>query len=369
MENASIQVISKTDRRRLSSANRNKIYTTFSKGIASKFKASSTIVGLDEISTIKNIMSFSQLRLVKLQRHITAVAAHPVFLILKFTTRGSLIDPDTAAGKPVNILSATVHPSLDDVVRSTFYHFRRGSPFSQENLTWSYDAIRNSCDKDLQAILDSKMLKYKAIERFGPLLYYELVQQMTNVDSKAVRAITRELTSLKIPDQEGHSIAKTAKYIRSTIIWLEMVNMVPPDIDAIVYDVLETCTVVDFQLFLKTLSANASLNGITLTAANLLDKAEEHYRTLFLSKRRDAAEHRGSSFQGQAQWTPGGGGNTANNRRQRTPIVPPTWHRTAPGEGEPHERTYEERVYKWCSTCDRWLYGDRGHITSEHVQG
>ena len=108
---------------------RNKIYTTFSKGLSSKFKASSTIVGLDEISTIENIMSFSQLRL-ELQRHITAVAAHPVFLILKFTTGGSLIDPDTAAGKPVNILSATVLSSLDDVVRSTFYHFLHGSPFS-----------------------------------------------------------------------------------------------------------------------------------------------------------------------------------------------------------------------------------------------
>ena len=112
------------------------------------------------------------------------------------------------------------------------------------------------------------MLKYNSFERFGPLYYYELVQQMTTVDSKAVRAITQELTSLKIADQEGQSIAKVVKIIRSTIIWLEMVKMLPPDIDAIVYDILETCTVTDFQLFLKTMSTNASLNRMRLSATN-----------------------------------------------------------------------------------------------------
>ncbi len=75
---------------------------------------------------------------------------------------------------------------------------------------------------------------------------------MTDVNSKTIRGITQELTALKVINQEGQSIAKTASIIRSTLIWLEMVNMVPPDIDAIVLD-METCTVPDFALFLKTL--------------------------------------------------------------------------------------------------------------------
>jgi hypothetical protein len=41
--------------------------------------------------------------------------------------------------------------------------------FNQENLVWSFEAVRNSCDKELQSIIDAKMLKYKASERFGPL--------------------------------------------------------------------------------------------------------------------------------------------------------------------------------------------------------
>lgn len=364
LEYGSMQVISKADRLRLTASDKNKIYTNFIKGITSKFKASSTIVGLDEISTIENIMSFSQLR-TELQKHITSVSAHSVFLILKFDETGMLLDPDSPGGTPTNILSASMMPPIHDIERSTFFHYKRGSALSQENLSWSYEAIRNSCDKDLQGIIDAKMLKYQTFERFGPLYYYELVQQMTTVDSKAVRAITHELTSLKVVDQEGQSIAKVAKIIRSTIIWLEMVNMLPPDIDAIVYDILETCTVSDFQLFLKTLSTNASLNRVRLSVNDLLDNAEEHYRSLILSKRWDAVGHQGSSFQAQRAPT----NSNAGGRRDRVPITMPPWNRTAPTENEPNERTFENRVFKWCGTCDRWFFGDRGHFTHEHVPG
>jgi hypothetical protein len=67
LENSSMQVISKADRLRLTSSDKNKIYVSFSKGIPSKFKASSTIVGLDEVLTIDNIMSFDQLHQMRVQ--------------------------------------------------------------------------------------------------------------------------------------------------------------------------------------------------------------------------------------------------------------------------------------------------------------
>jgi len=59
--------------------------------------------------------------------------------------------------------------------------------------------------------------------------------------------------------------------------------MVPPDIDAIVHDILETCTVPDFQLYLKTLITNASLMNIRISHTALLEKAENQYRTLIIS--------------------------------------------------------------------------------------
>ena len=370
LEHSSMQVISKSDRLKLSASDKSKLYANFIKGSTSKFKASSTIVGLEEISTIENIISFAELRL-ELQKHVTSISAHPVFLILKFDGDGKLIDPDSPAGAPTNLLSVNVMPPLSDVEKSTLFHYKRGSAFNQENLVWSFEAVRNSCDKDLQTIIDAKMLKYKASERFGPLYYYELVHQMTDVDSKAVRAITQELTTLKIPDLEGQSIAHAASTIRSTLIWLQMVNMVPPDIDAIVGDILETCTVPDFQLFLKTLSTNASLNGLKLTHDVLLEKAETHYRTLIIAKKWDSGGgSHGSTFQAQRQR---GQHSTVNPDTTSTTRAPrynmPPWNRTAPSNDEPHERIFEDKTFKWCGICQRWFFGDRAHLTSEHVQG
>ena len=107
---------------------------------------------------------------------------------------------------------------------------------------------------------------------------------MTTVDPKAVCAITQELTNTRIPDLEGESIAKACKLIRHTLIWLNMIKMLPPDIYTIIYDILETCSVPDFRLFLKTYRTNSKLNGIEISVEELLGKTEEQYRILICQR-------------------------------------------------------------------------------------
>ena len=165
-----MQVISKSDCLRLSASGKSKVYANFSKGDTNKFKASSTIVGLDKILTIENITSFAELRL-ELQKHITCISIHPVFL--KFHEDGNVIDLDSPEGTPVNLLSVDTLPTLPDVEKSTLFHYKGGSSFNKKNLVWSLDAVRNFCDKELLAITYAKMLKYKVSECFGRLYYYK----------------------------------------------------------------------------------------------------------------------------------------------------------------------------------------------------
>jgi hypothetical protein len=99
---------------------------------------------------------------------------------------GSLLNPDTPGGTPTKILSYNILSLLEDVEKSTFHHYKRGSKYNQENLCWSFEAVRKSCDKDLQMILDAKMLKYNPSESFGPIYYYQLVNHMTTVDPKTI---------------------------------------------------------------------------------------------------------------------------------------------------------------------------------------
>jgi hypothetical protein len=98
----------------------------------SKFKGISIIMG-SNISTISGIAFFSEQHL-ELRKHITSISAHPVFLILKFNSSGKFIDPDFPFGKPSNILDLNILPTLAEIESSTFYHFRRGTKFNQENL-------------------------------------------------------------------------------------------------------------------------------------------------------------------------------------------------------------------------------------------
>ena len=87
--------------------------------------------------------------------------------------------------------------SLEVIQRTMQFYHSRGSKFNRATLVCSLEAIHNLCNNELQIILDAKMLKYPYSERFGPLYYYKLVQQMANVPRKAVRGITQGLTSLK----------------------------------------------------------------------------------------------------------------------------------------------------------------------------
>jgi hypothetical protein len=275
----------------------------------------STIARLNKISTIDNLVSFSQQRL-GLQKHICGISANDVFFVLKFDALGEVINPDSPEGAPVNLLATTLFPSLQDVERSTRFYNSRGSAFNWENLTWTYESIRDSCDQALQEIVDAKMSQYQTSEYIGPLYYYHLIHQMTNADSKAVHSITKELAYLNISSLEDQSITHTVKLIRATVRWLSMVNMLPRNITTMILDIVKTCTFPYFQHYLKALITNAELNSITLSVDSVLNKVESQYRILILSKKWDALGNGDSVFYqgGQAERAPNTPGRNPRDR-------------------------------------------------------
>jgi hypothetical protein len=61
MESTSMQIISKEERVCLIPTDKAKIHATFIKGINNKLRRSNTILGMGEVTTIANVISFSQL--------------------------------------------------------------------------------------------------------------------------------------------------------------------------------------------------------------------------------------------------------------------------------------------------------------------
>jgi hypothetical protein len=125
---------------------------------------------------------------------------------------------------------------------------------------------------------------------------------------------------------------------------------------------MQTCTVPDFILFLKTLETTASLNKVRLNANDILNKCKEQYCILSIMKRWDPVNHCGSAFLSRIP-------PQARQVRNRPRIPPPTWAHTPPTQEQAHERTHEGKLYKWCSTCNRWVFGSRAHLTTKHTAG
>ena len=116
----------------------------------------------------------------------------------------------------------------------------------------------------------------------------------------------------------------------------------------------------------------ASPNDLKLSHTKLLEKAKNYYQALIISKRWDAPGIlQGSSFQAQhraQQNNPANSGDAPTTARAPRYTMP-FWYCTLPVNGEPHERTFEDKVFKWCSTCQRRFFSNRAHLTSKHLQG
>jgi len=158
-------------------------------------------------------------------------------------------------------------------------------------------------------------------------------------------------------------------------------SYVPHDIDIIIMNIFETCTVPKFQLFLHSLKTNATLNKKTLTYEDVIDLVSEEYRRLVIAKEWDAISHEGGSafatgnvsFQRNDRSGKGKGGkgkkNDGKGKQGKQKTGMPDWFRQAPKQGEPHSKEHNGKTWIWCGTCGKWIYGPRAHKTSDHVVG
>jgi hypothetical protein len=374
IEISAMTLLTKSDRDDLSASDKSKIQAYFVKGVPSKdlhFKALSSSSDMKDMMSIANLVSLMEKKQ-SLVGHLSSISTTNVFYVLTFNpVTGDLIP--VATSSPVNLLKTLTLPTIEAVVASCTHHARYGTAHSIENMKWTFDAIMNSCDQHLRRILSNKMLKYPNM-RYGPVLFWFLMKQITTIDDTIVRAITTELVQLDISNTPGQSIAVIVTRIRAAITWLNMATMLPPDILAIVKKIMKTCTVPDFLLYVTSLLTNAELNAKVLTTDEFLGACEAKYAALVLAGDYDLSTSGGSSFNAGATHDATrnkhhqSGKQDHGYRGDRRPKNP-DWVRDAPTGSDPITRDFEARIYKWCGTCGRWLCGDRGHHTNEHIVG
>ena len=204
---------------------------------------------------------------------------------------------------------------------------------------WSYEATQNSCDKDLQGWRQDVEIPVVRALRPAVLLW----ARATNDDRRFMPSLKNLPLLRLLTKKESQSRRPQRLFALQPSGWRWSIYC--PQTSTPLYMIsLGHALCRTSYCFLKTHSTTTNINWVNLSANDLLDKAEAHYRALIISKRWDSVGHHGSSF--EAQRTPNGSSNSGRGRRDRTPIVMPPWHRTAPADGKPHERTFETKIFK-----------------------
>jgi hypothetical protein len=178
---------------------------------------------------------------------------------------------------------------------------------------------------------------------------------------EAIRVVTQKIVDLKVATFEGESILLTCKYVCAGLKWLATINKLPADPKTIVMNIMEVCMVSESVRYLESLKTFAELNNQAITEQSIMTIAESKYRDLALQKR----------------WDISGTASTCNLQQSSTSTSPhttflpkkknPIWD--PPNENESEVKQIYNDKYKFCSKCQHWNKGDKGHTTSDHVIG
>lgn len=213
--------------------------------------------------------------------------------------------------------------------------------------------------------------------KFGLILYWFLINQLTSADGTIICSIIDKMTSINIADSPGQSITAAVAQIRSAIVWwLDQVQMVLNVIVPIIKVIMGTCNapsfVSSFVSFFAALLTNTKLNKITFTTKDLLTTVKQEYASLVCLGNYNLSTKGGStSFHGSSQLdeTRGSDNKKKSGDNSRRMYKRPAWVSTPAADGKPTVREFEGRSYTWFGIYKRWIYGNHAHTMEEHIPG
>ena len=284
-------------------------------------------------------------------------------------------------------------------------------PYDLNNLVMSAKMIRNSLDIDMLKKVEDDIHATAS----GPQVFAAVVNIHQALSSSAVRVLIGELQELSLAKEPGENVETFAAKVCDIAKRIQGTGpeTCPRDLPSLVYQCFLGSATQLFQgevvlIFNRSDRNDPTDPGIRNWDARVADfKAQ--YRNLKTRKLWEADKYHKEKAEAQAlkatvahlqqqlagtktsggtdsrtcfhcgksghikpdcpdkdkpkadgAGAPGGAGTTTGGSSRKT----------APKEGEPHTKTVDKEVWKWCGVCKRWNKGaDKAHLTEEHVKG
>ena len=286
---AAIVLVPKSQRKNLSTSDKQKYRTNAVTSIVPKFTTLKTKPGTEEL---ENVYSLALL-LRSFEEECIKYQMEDVFMILPHNLDGSI----NSNGTPRNLFQQYKQIELPDIKLSCKSYFEFGSEdYIVENLAWSGEKLLNSCDDSLRQTIQGHSLNFEVHERVGPVYLKVMLDIIFNVSDRSLRALVSRIENMKLSDYNGENVAKACDFLRSAHLILVNCDFMPPDFIDQLYKFFKTAHSVDFQQQISSLQVMISLSDTKNTPEFVIDFAEKQYNTLLASGDWDkAANAKGES--------------------------------------------------------------------------
>jgi hypothetical protein len=115
-----------------------------------------------------------------------------------------------------------------------------GQTYDVQDLQWSQEMVKNSCDKDLATKVMERLRKIPDKEKGDALFYFFMIKLIQTDTEQAVRVLTKKLKKLSLKTLAGENVFTACSLIQGVIKRLEIVGKIPHDVNTTVMRILQT---------------------------------------------------------------------------------------------------------------------------------
>ena len=406
-QEGTFQSILNSKRYTLKPVDKEKYRVNATTGLSSKFSLMSVSGNLvDAVELLsENVVATKLIN--KVKEHCKTYGMHEVFEIITPNKEGTGIDESQTKDLFENYSTIP----KEAILASIQFLRQYGQDYDLENLAWAQTYLSNCCDKNLSDKLDERMEKYSAIQRGGPIFFYEMMEAILTLTSDSAALMKEKLKSLSMQDFLGEDVNRAVTLLRGTIKRLEMINDVPTDLPKQLIAIFRTCSVPEFTQIFTTIASLHTLGpltgGVVYDSKALLEIAESAYVKLstiwnvpdnvktstFITQNGQTCWGCGETGHGLDQCphktqpekevifqqkrnnqndrtTGDGGSNTSQLNGDKNELSYSEQIKIPPKSGEKQTKLIGTQTRKWCDTCQRWTltHGTKDHRSKSDLK-
>jgi hypothetical protein len=391
-------------------------------GMDDKFKlmepiADGTKASADQLKTIYSV----QQRIDEFKSVLQTFNMDDIFTIpSEFSANASGDERLATSARKVDLFISNQSVTLEVVKKASVYYATYKKDYHVKNLLWSGTKLLNSCDEKLRQKLLEQTSQWPVYHRTGPVYFKVMVHLILASSAQCLRGLIQQLESLKVTDFNGENVAAYVSFARGAIERLSNNNAVPFDLRTILTDAMSVTSTKAFNDVIIAMNTNHLLGIKSIEMEEILQKAEEEYIALVTGNKWEAGTSSAAQdsvfFAGNC-YNCGQKGHSAANCRQQNggnqfgggrggrggrgrgrgggrfgqdgdgrgrggqgsgPVEPNNggqqqqvnghgfgYDRRPPKRNEPHERTRNGRIEKWCGRHGYWTWNPGAHTTNE----